>query len=448
MNKDLKNLKIQTVKYAPPPPGLPIYGQVNPRKITFIGKTNYSTGLEQKKFIFGIKRLDRKNNVNIIGRSGVGKSKMLEIMIRQDIFYDYGLCLFDFDGDIISSLLDFIPKEKINNVILIDFAVKDKFIAFNPFSNIHSDFKHQFVNGLIEIMKNQFGENWNWTPRLEHLFRFTILALLEKPNSTFKDIILMLTDINFRKNVIHFIHDDLTKNFWENEFGHLSNFKNFNDEVLIPLINKISTLLSNPYLNSVLSQTENKINFNDFIENNKIVLINLSNQIIGKNEASFLGLLMLLNIKQAGFLRMSLNQNFNEYYIYVDDFYMINNKVFEEFIINSKKYKFLLTLAYKQISQFDSNLRNTILNNFSNHIIFRLTNEDATILKSEFNPFFDIKDMINLGNQEFYIKMIIDGETKDPFSAQTLKVLKPHHPSFKNEILKKSFLDYYLNKPE
>jgi hypothetical protein len=448
MSKDLKNFKIQTVKYAPPPPGLPIYGQVNPRKITFIGKTNYSTSLEQKNFIFGIKRLDRKHNVNIIGRSGVGKSKLLEIMIRQDIFYDYGLCLFDFDGDIISNLLDFIPKEKINNIVLIDFAAKDKFIGFNPFLNINSDFKHQFVNGLIEIMKNQFGENWNWTPRLEHLFRFTILALLEKPNSTFKDIILMLTDVNFRRNVIHFIRDDLTKNFWEKEFESLSVFKNFNDEVLIPLINKISSLLSNPYLNNILSQKENKIDFNDFIQNNKIILINLASQIIGKNEASFLGLLMLLNIKQAGFLRMNLNQNFNEYYIYVDDFYMINNKIFEEFIMNSKKYKFLLTLSYKQISQFDSNIKNTILNNFGIHIIFRLTNEDAAILKSEFSPVFDIKDMINLGNQEFYIKMIIDNETKDPFSAQTLKVLNPPHQSFKNEILKNSFLNYYLNKPE
>ncbi|MGC8776068.1 MAG: hypothetical protein ACP5QN_02035 [Minisyncoccia bacterium] len=439
-----KKIKIQNIKYAPPPPGLPIYGQVNPKKVTFVGKTNYATGLEEKRFIFGIKRSDRNKNINIVGRSGVGKSKMLELMIRQDIFYNYGLCLFDFDGDIVNNLLDFIPEEKINDVVLIDFSDKKNFIAFNPFQDIDLNFKHHFVNGLIEIMKVQFGENWNWSPRLEHLFRFTVLSLLEKPDSTLKDIIFMLTDLNFRNNVIKFIQDDLVKNFWQNEFKSLSEFKNFNDEVLIPLINKISNLLSNPYLAN-FNQKENKINFYDLIKENKIILINLANQLIGKNEAAFLGSLILLKIKEAGFLRLNLGSAINDYYIYIDDFYIINNKNFEDFLVNSKKYKFLLTLSYKQISQLDQTIRNSILNNVGINIIFKLTNEDALIFKSEFNPVFDVKDMINLGDQQFYIKMTIDGETYDPFSAETLKVLPPPHKSFRNKIIELSRNKYTVS---
>lgn len=441
MNKN--NNKIQIVKYAPPPPNLPIYGQINPKKITFIGKTNYISSLEERKFIFGIKRSDRKNHVNIVGKSGVGKSKMLEVMIRQDIFYNYGLCLFDFDGDVVSNLLDFVPENKINNVVLIDFSNKDKKILFNPLKDIDPNFKHQFVGGLIEIFKTQFGENWNWTPRMEHLFRFSLLLLLEYPEATLKDMIFILNDKNFREKIIYQSGDkldDLVKNFWLNDFEKLSQFKNFNDEVIIPLVNKISSLLFNPFLNNILNNKNNKINFNDFINSNKIVLINLASQLLGKNEAAFLGLILLLKVKEVGFSRFQ-NTNLNDFYIYIDDFYIMNNKLFEDFIINSKKYGFCLNLSYKQISQFDQNIRNAILNTIGTNIIFRITNEDAHIFKTEMSPIFDVKDMINLGNEEFYIKMIVDGETKDPFSANSLKILNPSYKSNKNKIIE-NFLNF------
>ncbi|MCS6789042.1 MAG: type IV secretion system DNA-binding domain-containing protein [Patescibacteria group bacterium] len=433
----LKDNKIQRVKYASPPPGLPIYGQVNHKKATFIGITNYISSLEEKKFLFAIKRSDRKNHINIVGKSGVGKSKMLEVMIRQDVFNDYGLCLFDFNGDVVNNLLDFIPENKVDDVILIDFSNKNCNILFNPLYDINPNFKHHFVNGLIEVFKNQFGENWSWTPRMEHLFRFALLLLLEYPEATLKDMIFILNDKNFREKIINYSNDKidiLIKNFWLNDFENLSKFKNFNDEVMIPLINKISNLMSNPFLNNIFSNKKNKIDFNDFVNNKKIVLINLASQFLGKNEATFLGLILLLKLKEAGFLRVGL-KNISEFYLYIDDFYIMNNKIFEDFLINSKKYNFYLTLSYNQISQFDQSVRNNILNMVGTNIIFRITNEDAQIFKNEMSPVFDVKDMINLGNEEFYIKMIVDGETKDPFSANSLKILKPPYPSNKNKII-------------
>lgn len=192
--------RIQIIKYAPPPPELPIYGRVDPVQISFIGRTNYVAALEEKKFIFGIKRKDRRRHMYIIGKSGVGKSKLLELMIRQDVAYGHGLCLMDPHGDVIEEILKFIPKERMEDVVIIDPTDLDHPVSFNPLTNIDPSFKHQLTQGLIEVMEKQFGANW--TPRLEHVFRFTCLALLDYPHATMRGMISMLTDRNYRQKVI------------------------------------------------------------------------------------------------------------------------------------------------------------------------------------------------------------------------------------------------------
>ena len=188
--------KIQIIKYAPPPPDLPIYGQVDPNETSFFGRTNYEAGLESKRFIFGIKRRDRRRHFYVVGKSGVGKSKLLELLIRQDITYGHGLCLMDPHGDVIANILDFIPEHRIKDVVLIDPSDTQWPVSFNPLMNITPELKHQVTQGLIEVMEKQFGANW--TPRLEHVFRFTCLALLDYPGATMRGMILMLTDRNYR----------------------------------------------------------------------------------------------------------------------------------------------------------------------------------------------------------------------------------------------------------
>src|SRR3989338_1209554 len=208
--------KLQIVKYAPPPLELPVIGSVPPEDISYIGRTNYIAALEEKKFVFGLKRVDRRRHLYIIGKSGVGKSKLLELLVRQDVAHGKGLCFMDPHGDVIESLLDFIPENRIDDVVIIDPSDFHYPVSFNPLNNVDPTLKHQFTQGLIEVMEKQFGANW--TPRLEHVFRFTTLALLDYPHATMRGMISMLTDRNYRQKVVEYIEDDMVKRFWAIEF--------------------------------------------------------------------------------------------------------------------------------------------------------------------------------------------------------------------------------------
>ena len=212
--------RLQVIKYAPPPPELPIYGKIDPADVSYFGRTNYVAALEEKRFIFGIKRADRRRHMYIIGKSGVGKSKFLELLLRQDIAYGHGCCLIDPHGDVIEAMLDFVPKERIDDVVIIDPSDAGYPASFNPLANIDSGFKHQLAQGLIEVLEKQFGANW--TPRLEHVFRFTCLALLDYPHATMRGMISMLTDRNYRQHVVDYIEDDMVRRFWAIEFADWS----------------------------------------------------------------------------------------------------------------------------------------------------------------------------------------------------------------------------------
>ena len=277
--------KIKIIKYAPPPPELPVYKKVDPRLCSFFGRTNYEAALEEKKFIFGIKRADRRRHLYIIGKSGVGKSKMLELLIRQDIAYGHGVCLIDPHGDLIDDILDFIPKTRIQDVILINPSDTAYPVSFNPLKNIDPELKHQITQGLIEVLKKQFGANW--TPRLEHVFRFTSLALLDYPEATMRGMISMLTDREYRQRVIEYIEDDMVRRFWAIEFADWS--EKFDTEAIIPLVNKLGQFLSNPLLRNIFGQKENKIDFEEIMNKQKILLVSLSKGKLGEENAIFFG---------------------------------------------------------------------------------------------------------------------------------------------------------------
>lgn len=434
--------KIQTIKYAPPPPELPIYGQVNPKEISFFGRTNYAAALEEKKYIFGIKRIDRRRHLYIIGKSGMGKSKLLELLIRQDIAYGHGLCLIDPHGDIIQYLLDFIPENRIEDVVIIDPTDNQYPISFNPLANVEPGFKHQLTQGLIEVMEKQFGANW--TPRLEHIFRFTCLALMDYPHATMRGMIFMLTDRNYRQKVVEYIEDDMVKRFWAIEFADWS--EKFDTDAIIPLVNKLTQFFSDPLLRNIFEQKENKIDIEKFIQEKKIMFINLSKGRLGEENSSFLGSIFITKIKQAGMTRARLpEEKRHDFYIYVDEFHNLATETFENILSEGRKYGLCLTITHQYLNQLIPRVQAAVLGNIGNIIIFRVGGEDAIKLKPEMAPIFDVKDMINLGTREFFIKMTIDGETYDPFSAETLKVLPITHPSYREEIIALSRAKYAVS---
>lgn len=283
----------------------------------FFGRTNYVAALEEKKYVFGIKRIDRHRHMYMVGKSGVGKSKFLELLIRQDIAYGKGICIFDPHGELIDDILPFIPENRIDDVCIIDPSDIQYPASFNPLANVDSSFKQQLTQGLIEVLEKQFGANW--TPRLEHVFRFTVLALLDYPHATMRGMISMLTDRNYRQKVIEYIEDDMVKRFWAIEFADWS--EKFDTDAIIPLVNKLGQFLSDPMLRNIFGQKENKIDLEDLMNNEKIILINLSKGRLGEENSSFFGSMFLTKIKQAGMARARIpTKERKDSYVYADEF--------------------------------------------------------------------------------------------------------------------------------
>lgn len=434
--------KVQIIKYAPPPPELPILGVVDPKDVSFIGRTNYVAALEEKKYIFGIKRVDRRRHLYIVGKSGVGKSKLLELLIRQDIAAGKGVCLIDPHGDVIEEILHFIPRERIEDVVIIDPSDIEYPPSFNPLANVDPAFKHQLTQGLIEVMEKQFGANW--TPRLEHVFRFTTLALLDYPHATMRGMISMLTDRNYRQKVVEYIGDDMVKRFWAIEFADWS--EKFDTDAIIPLVNKLGQFLSDPMLRNIFGQKENKIHLEEIMNKQKILLINLSKGRIGEENSSFFGSMFITKIKQAGMARASIPEKDRlDFYLYVDEFHNLVTETFENMMSEARKYGICLTVAHQYVGQLIPRVQAAVLGNTGSIIVFRVGGEDALKLEPEMAPLFKARDMINLGKQEFYIKLMIDGESYDPFSAETLRVLPPTHRSYKKEIVEASRRKYSIS---
>lgn len=437
--------KVQIIRYAPPPSELPVLGSLDPSEVSFIGRTNYVAALEEKKFIFGIKRVDRRRHLYIVGKSGVGKSKLQELFVRQDVAYGHGVCVIDPHGDFIDDILNAIPENRIDDVCVIDPSDVDFPASFNPLQNVDPNFKHQLTQGLIEVLEKQFGANW--TPRLEHVFRFTTLALLDYPHATMRGMISMLTDRNYRQKVVEYIEDDMVKRFWAIEFADWS--EKFDTDAIIPLVNKLGQFLSDPMLRNIFGQKTNKINLEDIMNEQKILLINICKGKIGEENASFFGSMFLTKIKQAGMARAKLPQEKRtDFYLYVDEFQNVVTETFENLLSEARKYGINLTVAHQYVGQIPEKVEAAVLGNVGSMICFRVGGEDAVKLKSDFEPIFDVKDMINLGVGEFYIKMTIDGESYDPFSAETLKVLPPPYLSNREKIIEASRKKYAISADE
>jgi len=434
----IPKIQTQIAKTAPPPPGLPIYGRLNPATVSFMGQTNYASTLEEKRFIFGIKRQDRRHHIYVVGQRNIGKSKLLELLIRQDIASGYGLMLIDYQGSLTKGVLDFIPQKRMEDVVYLDPADAEHSLIFNPFSGV--DFKIQFIKDLTEIMKDFFGSLW--MPRIDHLFRFACLALLDYPGARFSEIMNLLTDESFRLQVVKYIKNDLVKNFWEIEFSKKW-LPQFETEAIRSLIDKLSQFFSHPAIRQIFNHQENKINFEEFIENKKIILVSLSRNKLGEENAAILGSIFLMKLRLAGIARQSLNESQRQdFYVYIDGFNNLALPIFENFLAEAHLGGLNFTITHTSLTQLSTKTNVSLLSNIGTLIIFRVSGEDALRLETALMPVFKARDMINLASGEFYIKMIIDGETFDPFSSRTLKVLPPSQPSYHEQIIELSRKKY------
>jgi hypothetical protein len=394
------------------------------------GRTNYHS----QNTPFGILRGDRSRHLYIVGKSGTGKSKLLEQIIGTDMKTGQGLCVLDPHGDLVDAVLKHVPKERIKDVILFNPMDTEFPIAFNPMEAVSPELKLRVTIGFIEIFKKLFGANW--TSRLEHVLRQTTLALLDSEGTTVFSILKMLSDKNYRQTIVSKIEDSVVKNFWVNEFAAWS--EKFDNEAITPLLNKVGQMVSTSLIRNIIGQPYNTFNIRDIMDNQKIFLIKLNKGLLGEENAQLLGAMIITKIQQAALERASMEETERkEFYLYVDEFQYFATDTFAEILSEARKYRLSLTVAHQYMGQLIDKVRTTIFGNIGTIISFRVGAEDGRLLEQEFTPVFHTRDFINLAVREFYIKMSVKGHTRDAFSALTLDCFPPKE-NYVKEIIKHS----------
>ena len=410
----------------------------NNSEITLFAETNFRNQLKR----FGIKRDDRRRHVYIIGKTGMGKTTLLENMILSDIINGEGCCYVDPHGDTAEKILDFIPPHRINDVIYFNPADIDWPIAFNILEAVDEKSKHLIASGLVGVFKKQFADSWG--PRLEYILRNAILALLDYPGSTLLGIMRILVDKAYRDKVVEKITDPVVKSFWVNEYTK------WNDrvlqEVISPIQNKVGQFLSNFLIRNVVGQVKSTFDLREVIDNKKILIMNLSKGRIGEDTMQLLGSMIVTKLYLAAMSRVDVPEiTRQDFYLYVDEFQNFATDSFADILSEARKYRLNLIMAHQFIEQLPENVAAAVFGNVGTLICFRVGAGDAENLVKEFTPTFLEEDLVNLPAFSIYLKLMIDGISSDPFSANTLPPLFDEYRAKSTEKVVKVSRERYAN---
>ncbi len=411
------NMVWTTTKTAEPPSNLPVEGVAEPADVSLFGLTNFRGG----DLKFGIKRADRGRHLYIVGQTGTGKSSLLELLTMSDIYQNQGFAVVDPHGDYAVNIMRHIPPERIKDVVYFNPADRAYPIAFNPLEMIDPDSKNHLTSELVGVLKKMFE---SWGPRLEHILRFTILALLDYPDATLLGITEMLTNKNFRKKVVAEIKDPVVKGFWVNEFASWND--KFANEAVAPVLNKVGAFIANPLVRNIIGQTRSTINVREIMDEGKILIVNLSRGLIGEDNSAILGALMVTKIQLAAMSRANVPMEERKpFYLYVDEFQNFATESFAVILSEARKYGLNLTVANQYIEQMEDTVKDAVFGNVGSMISFRVGATDATSLSKYYEPIFEPGDLIKLHNYHVFVVMSIDGERSTPFSGVTLKMPLP-----------------------
>ena len=409
--------------------------------ITYFGKTNF----RGKEHTFGIKREDRRRHMYVIGKTGMGKTTLLENMIISDIISGQGLAVVDPHGDLAEEILNFIPANRVNDVIYFNPADIDYPIAFNVMEHVDPKYRHLIASGLIGVFKKIWADSWG--PRLEYLLRNTILALLEYPDSTLLGVPRLLIDEDYRKKVVSKISDPVVKTFWTDEFTKYS--KQFTVEAISPIQNKVGQFLSSSLVRNIVSQPHSSIDMRDIMDNKKILIVNLSKGRIGEDYSALLGAMLITKIQLAAMGRVDTpEEERKDFYLYVDEFQNFATDSFAGILSEARKYRLDLIVAHQYIGQLEETVSDAIFGNVGTIISFRVGATDAEFLEKEFEPIFMMNDLVNLAKYDMYLKLMIDGVSGDAFSATSLPPIQVTVKSDPEKIVRVSRERYTKKREE
>ncbi|MDB5165454.1 MAG: hypothetical protein JWM00_344 [Candidatus Saccharibacteria bacterium] len=420
-NVETPNIVWASNKTAEPPAKLPVItgNDAIDENISAFGLTNFR-GINHQ---FGMLRDDRSRHVYIIGQTGAGKSGTLELFALSDIFHGHGYAIIDPHGDFAVDNMRFIPGSRIKDVVYFNPADTAFPLGFNPLEVTDPAHKTNISSEVIGVLKRMFGESWG--PRLEYILRYTILALLDRPDTTMLDITRMLTDKKFRKETLVYCTDTVVLQFWNIEFASWT--EKFQAEAIAPVLNKVGAFTANPIIRNIIGQPKSTFNIREIMDEGKILVVNLSKGLIGEDNASILGAFIVTKIQLAAMSRSDIPkiEDRRPFYLYVDEFQNFATDSFATILSEARKYGLNLTVANQYISQMSETVRDAVFGNVGTMICFRVSADDAPILSKQFEPQFEPTDLLQMHNRNFVINMVISGEKSPAFSARTLNLPPP-----------------------
>jgi ABC-type oligopeptide transport system ATPase subunit len=404
------------------------------------------TDVRNQRKAFGIRAIDRAKHMYVIGKTGMGKSTLLENLAIQDIQRGEGMCFIDPHGSTAEKLLNYVPQDRVKDVIYFAPFDTNHPIGFNVMEDVGYDRRHLVASGLMSAFHRIWGEE-SWSARMEYILQNVLLALLEYPDTTLGDVSPMLLNQKFRNRVLEKISDPLVKRYWKEEFTSYT--EKYKQEAIPGILNKIGQFVSNPLIRNIVSQPKSSFDMRDIMDSRKIFIVNLSKGRIGESNADMLGSMIVVKLYLAAMSRAEEGARIASlppFYLYVDEFQSVVNSSFENILSEARKYKLCLTIAHQYIEQVPEEVRAAVFGNVGTTIAFRVGPFDSEVLEKVFNPVFTAQDLVGLGFAQIYLSLMIDGVGSKPFSAQTLPPINEPEVSYAMDAIDQSRTKYSVTR--
>lgn len=434
---ETSQLKQESNKSAPAPSDTPQEGII-------LGKNVF----RHREMMIHMTPEDRLRHFYVIGQTGTGKTHLLKQMLIQDIKNGEGVCFIDPHGSDIQDILDFIPPERIDDVIYFDPSSIERPMGLNmlEFDPRYPEQKSFVINEMMGIFNKLFDMKVGGGAMFEQYFRNSAGLVMEhlESGSTLLEIGRVLADKNFRDLKLQHCKNPIIKQFWENaekttgEQG-LENF--------VPYItSKFDPMISNEIMRPIIAQQTSSFNFRDIMDSKKILLVNLSKGRLGEINANLIGLILVGKILMAALSRVdSLDKELPPFYLYIDEFQNVTTNSISQILSEARKYGLGLIVAHQFIAQLDEGIKNAVFGNVGSMASFRISFEDAQYVEKRFLPQFSADDIMRIPNRNAYIQMIGNGKPLVPFNIQTLPLeyFVQKNPQGVSEKIKQiSFLKY------
>jgi hypothetical protein len=413
-------------------------------RITYFAETD----ARNKRVKFGVKSEDRLRHIYSIGKTGMGKSTLLENMAIQDIENGEGMAFLDPHGKTADLLLDYIPEHRIKDVIYFAPFDIEYPISFNVMEDVGPDRRHLVVSGLMSAFEKIWADAWS--ARMAYILQNTLAALLEYPGATLLGVNRMLSDKIYRAKVVDNIKDPTVKAFWTEEFAKYT--ERFASEATPAIQNKVGQFASNPLVRNIIGQSTSSFDIRKIMDERKILIVNLSKGLMGEGNANLLGSMLVTKIYLAAMSRADASSSelakLPNFYLYVDEFQSFANKSFADILSEARKYKLSLNITHQYIEQMAEEVRAAVFGNVGTMVSFRVGSFDAEVLEKEFAPVFTMEDLVSLGRYQIYLKLMIDGVASAPFSATGLSPIPKPEISFRTDVMEMSRKNYAHPKGE